>query len=503
MATEPVLDVDDIQGHILPGYGPSGLRLIAMRADDGDSLRGILQTVEPMVVSARVSMGMRAQRKAALIESRTIPDEGLRVNIALTRNGLDLLGYREKGVDIAFDAGMTGLSTGDAKLPRTIDGAPEPACPSNWLIGGRNHPFDILILIFSSVDTSEESAPFARQLQQLTGTHFVRDEFGNPLPGEKEHFGFRDGISSPGPYGQYIDEAGNKQYLTTRYGVPNYNGLDYGKPGQPLVWPGRFLVGPPDLLGGSRTHVGTIWENGSFLVFRRLEQDVRSFYADTDRMAASLRSNVPDLSGEALRAAIVGRKPDGQSLMRSGPEDTLSINHFFYAGDTPLLNLAGKPPIQGAPRDVGGRTCPVWSHVRKVNPRDGANDLSTEAHNLQMLRRGVPFGPLYDHYNPDADVNLESRGLFFLAYQRSIASQFENLNSHWMNQFEVPAGGGHDLLVGLALTSGRLGTRKANWPISQTEFSAPNTWVRPTGGGYLFAPSLSILSKFATTAGPE
>jgi deferrochelatase/peroxidase EfeB len=216
-----------------------------------------------------------------------------------------------------------------------------------------------------------------------------------------------------------------------------------------------------------------------------------------------MAKTIPGVDGATLRSAIVGRKPDGQSLMRTGPEDGLSINHFFYAGDTPALSLPGHAPISGATRDVGGTTCPVWAHVRKVNPRDGTNDLQTEAHNLQMLRRGVPFGPAYDHQNPAAPDNQLPRGLLFLSYQRSISEQFEKLNSHWMNQFEVPAGGGHDLLVGLALNAGVLTARRADWPASTIKLATPSTWVRPTGGAYLFAPSIRNLQRFATTPGPD
>lgn len=501
MVTEPRLDVDDIQGHILPGYGSTDALLLGVRADDGTALRQLLSALAPQVVTARAALGQRASRKLARVNSQALLDDGVQVNLALSRTGLDLLGYRERGIDSAFDAGMTGLSTGDPKLSTLADGSPEPAHPSNWVIGGPNHPLDALVLILARRDIRERAARIAEPLAALPGIRVVYREFGEDLEGSREHFGFQDGISLPGMYGEYEDDGGRLP-ITTRYGVPPRNGLEFGKPGQPLVWPGRFLVGPPDVEDGPTSQAGTIWENGSFLVFRRLVQDVARFYADTEALAATLAGSVPGLDGPKLRSAVVGRSPDGQSLMRSGPEDNLSLNHFFYATDTPALNLPGQAPILGAPRDVGGGTCPFWAHVRKVNPRDGLNDLQTEAHNLQMLRRGVPFGPAYDHANPAAAVNQVERGLLFLAYQRQIAEQFEKLNSHWMNQFDVPAGGGHDLLVGLAVSGGRLVPRRAEWPLTGVPFATPNTWVRPTGGAYLFAPSLNAIRRLATTPGP-
>jgi deferrochelatase/peroxidase EfeB len=81
--------------------------------------------------------------------------------------------------------------------------------------------------------------------------------------------------------------------------------------------------------------------------------------------------------------------------------------------------------------------------LRKVNPRDLPTDKGgpDETRSFQMLRRGIPFGPAYDHTTPNNPVNASSRGLLFLAYQRSISTQFVTLNKNWMNSAVAPAPG--------------------------------------------------------------
>jgi Dyp-type peroxidase family len=494
--TEPLLDADDIQGHVLPGYGPGHICLLAVAADSGDAARAFLRALQPHITTMRTALAERAERKAFRKGMGERPVDRLHVHVAFTRRGLDQLGHEQRGVDRAFDAGMTGLSTGDCKCAVRPDGVREPAHPSNWLVGGQGSGFDILAMFIARERLDAALSSLRAQLAAIPGLRAVYEEQGADLPERREHFGFRDGISGPGLYGEYEDR-GARIPVTTRYGVPPHCGREFGRPGQPLVWPGRFLVGLPRSRGETPSLPDPIWRNGSFLVFRRLEQDVAAFHADTDAMAAELAPAVPGITGETVRTLIVGRRRNGQPLMRAGdePESALAINHFQYQTVAPAITLTDGTEIPAARRDVQGAICPFWSHIRKVNPRDGINDLATDAADLQLLRRGVPFGPAYDHDDPGAPTNQRSRGLLFLAYQSDIHEHFENLSSHWMNQFDQPAGGGHDLLVGLALDApGHLGPRRADWPGSATQLVARRHWVIPTGGAYLFAPSLAAIN---------
>jgi len=504
MNNDPELDAGDIQGHVFPGYAEADLVLMALRCSDWASLQALLRNVFgaglEKLTTMRNASAIKAARKQFLMEAGPEPEDPIRLNVAFTRQGLDLMGFADaRGVDSAFDAGMTGNSTGDPKNPVRMDGTAELAHPSNWIVGGRNAFFHVLLLIACKKNIRARTAQLAETVRSSAGMTVVYEEVGENLKFGAEHFGFADGISSPGIYGSYRDAGGKKQTVTTRYGVPSANGLDFGKPGQPLVWPGKFFVGAPAFEGDPGDVPHELYRNGSFLVFRRLQQDVHAFREDTDTLAAEIAAaaGLPSFFGKTLRALIVGRQQNGQPLMRAGEktEKGFALNHFFYGNETPDINLSDGSHISGTRADLEGSRCPLWAHIRKVNPRDGVNDLPESAHNLQILRRGVPFGPPFAEDQPPSSANNAlPRGLLFLAYQRSISGQFEKLNTHWMNQFGVPGGGGHDLLVGLALSpEGALAERRALHVPSGQQIATPRTWVVPTGGAYLFAPGVKGL----------
>lgn len=70
--------------------------------------------------------------------------------------------------------------------------------------------------------------------------------------------------------------------------------------------------------------------------------------------------------------------------------------------------------------------CPIWSHVRKANPRqaDGA------AKSL-IFRRGYPY--------IDAGLNAKSTsGLLFVCFQRNIETSFENIKKNFLNNENFP-----------------------------------------------------------------
>ncbi len=517
--SEPQLDGEDIQGNILPGFRREQQLFVAYSATDGDRLAQALGVLQPHVTRLAATVAHRGARKLAFAAKQPPPPSSdLWLALALGARAVAALGAAEVAdLDDAFALGPLASRVGDTTKPTLPDGTANRGHRQNWVVGSLAQSVDLLLIFAHDRDVQAAAAALLDQLTALLGAPPAYCELGQLLPGDIEHFGFRDGISQPGVRGHVMVD-GAAVPITTRYGVPARDGVEYGKPGQPLQWPGQFLIGQPSFLGDAPS-VAPELRNGSFMVFRRLTQDVKAFYEDTDAIAAALSVQTGrSLSATDLRAKIVGRFPSGAALMRHNAEPAtaeplMALNHFEFARPLDAVQLTDPERTRIAasfadPDPIHGLRCPVWSHIRKVNPRDLPTDKGDPGatRGFQMLRRGIPFGRVYDHNNPAAAANGTERGLLFVSYQRSIAEQFEFLNSDWMNSFSGPQSGGFDLLVGQNVTaSGYHAPKAANFHGPNANgmpnaFAAPRQWVVPTGGAYLFAPSLSFIAKYGKPA---
>jgi len=248
--------------------------------------------------------------------------------------------------------------------------------------------------------------------------------------------------------------------------------------------------------------------NGSFLVFRRLRQEVQAFRDFMEQAAAGLkqRPGFDWVTRPLLEAMFVGRWPSGVPVLRApladpGDFDAFRDNHFLFESPVPEVRLRPEadgpvttPALEIA--DIGGRICPHAAHIRKVNPRDQDTDLGDSSDSLtrRILRRGIPFGePLAD---PAPAGDTGERGLLFLCYQRSIRDQFEVQTQNWANSREAPKSGGHDPIIGQSLVSEM---REREFGVTPRpagavhDLSITKEWVIPSGGGYFFAPSISAI----------
>jgi Dyp-type peroxidase family len=310
------------------------------------------------------------------------------------------------------------------------------------------------------------------------------------------------------------------EYITQRTIDPSSqpDAWQYGLPGQYLVWPGEFVFGYPrtaadPLTPGPVNLPGPAWSrNGSYLVFRRLRQDVAGFRAFLAESAEALsrQSGFKGVTPEWVGARVVGRWPSGAPVARvpygDDPAlgvDRLANNVFGFAADAaedPLVAGLKAGYWPGAKADPVGLTCPMAAHLRKVNAREAANDLGGRraSFSRRILRRSLPFGPALGELSGDdpADGN---RGLLFACYQASIEDQFEFLCNGWMGSSMRPRSpGGFDMMIG---QNGMPGDRRER---SCTVFGeransatlvTMKDFVVPTGGGYFFSPSISALKE--------
>jgi Dyp-type peroxidase family len=261
------------------------------------------------------------------------------------------------------------------------------------------------------------------------------------------------------------------------------------------------------------------FRNGSYLVFRRLRQDVKAFNNFVEAEAKRLASlpGFTELTKDRLASILVGRWPHRAPILRADHDDEAmganlwANNSFLFANVSPPVvpgpGVSASDPYPPAPEDLRGIICPHASHIRKANPFDVHTEFGDGPTTLvrRILRRGIPFGKLLPDLAPANDRG--NRGLHFLCYQASISLQFESLIHDWADQAGVPQPGGHDPLIGQkgpgvnARTFELLPlTPSSDEPATIT---VDREWVIPTGGGYFFAPSVSaIRERLCRATGP-
>jgi Dyp-type peroxidase family len=508
MFDEPVLRTKEIQADIIPGFKNDHRHFVFFRLGDPDSARSWLSSLSSYISTAAevqpINLRFSALRLSLL---RDPEDRGvLWMNVAISAAGLrKLVGQKdvEQFEDAAFKVGLADRSAllGD---PPNLD---------EWKVGGSNNPVDlVLILAGNDAGRLEEAAQQVRTEAEKAGCVFAALEKGSVREGDNaghEHFGFKDGISMPAVRGLKSDASGDYFVPRTIPAGPEFDSyrIDFAAPGQPLVWPGHFLFGygrqayqDPRSYNPKSQPQGPAWAtDGSFLVFRRLSQDVAGFQSLIQTLSGYLSPLYPqsDFNPDRLGALLVGRWKSGTPVIRSPLQD-IGItgdadNYFSYAASPPAPLPGDQFPVN--PPDTNGLACPLAAHIRKVNPRDQATDLGVAANTVpkSILRRGIPFGTSYDPTDP-VGANRD-RGLLFVCFQSSITDQFEFLMQRWVNSRNKPLNGaGEDPILGM---TGKDRSFIFRIDADKTqEVSTLAGFIKPTGGEYFFCPSVSFFRNY-------
>lgn len=540
---EPVLDVSEIQGNSLVGFNKDNQAFLFFRIIDPKAAKIWLKGFIPNVATVDETLGFRRLFRA-MRGRRGIEPSGLVatwVNIAFTYEGLKKLTSDEAMQAFPSDAFRNGMDARAGLLGDEVDARGNPV---DWVVGsGGTHP-DLVLIVASDLETSlTERLNELNQDRRIgtpgladgtSGLELIFEQKAATLPDHlrgHEQFGFKDGISQPGIRGLVTDVQND--YLTPRRIDPTDPlALTHAKPGQPLIWPGQFVFGQryPHQNEADPVQPGLIvqpmprWaENGSFVVIRRLKQDVAAFWqfvrTEAERLTQS--AGIGSISPEKLASLLVGRWPSGAPIMRTpdadDPDlggDDLASNHFNFS--QPTLSVKLHPPaidnFPRAPMDSSGARCPFAAHIRKVNPRDDDTEVGGPSHTLpkRVLRRGIPFGS--PHPNPLAGDDGVDRGLMFVCYQTSIEDQFEFLTQDWANSdvnphsFRGATGTGSDTPAGIDPIIGQKqnGNGHSQFTIWRPDggFEAiliMKRFVKSTGGGYFFSPSISALRDVLST----
>jgi len=493
-----------------------------MSGIEQSEIQGLLRSGYGSLRSASYLLLRVADRAAAkkwLGEARvtTYANLNSRVDTALqigfTAAGLRALGLSEAALGEFAPEFISGIA-GDETRSRQLGDVGRNA-PQNWTWGhGAGEPHVVVMLFAApgelyrlqeSITTPAFDAGFA----------IVADVPTVNLQ-DFEPFGFFDGISQPKLDWKAERKIGTNEDL--EYGnllalgefVLGYEN-EYGRyTPSPSVMAADDLRGalPPANGDSGRRDLG---RNGSYCVFRQLEQDVLGFWAFVTK-------NRSLAEGERLAAAMVGRTRDGEPLAKVTTRPIRGID----------------PDKPGAPRnsftygaDEKAVRCPFGAHTRRSNPRNGdmpggkqgllsqllrqlglkkggpREDLIASSRFHRILRRGREYGA-----PPTPEQALEpgafdpGSGINFLCLNASISRQFEFIQSAWiMNSKFDGMTGESDPLLG---NREKLATGEATDKFIQPQVAGPCAvveglpqFVTVKGGAYFFLPSVAALRFLA------
>lgn len=526
---EPILNVKNIQGNIIPGFNKDFQALLFLKIEDGkeDNFRRWLEALVPYITTMEQVLSFRSllkEEKQAGKSPKDPPEIKITWrNIAFSHSALEKLGAIQ-GVDFrdkAFTQGLTPERS--SKELGDPTGKDDEGNPQNWVVGGPGKEADVILIVASDdrndllreVECIENSlSALLKTNEERSGSIGLPTQYGTNLDGRNEHFGFRDGISQPGLRAQVSNNPGD--YLTSGY-------KSQDNPGQDRLWPGEFVFGreyprqdpnnkeakgpwnslthtPDDVKKGDQmlsVPAAPAWaEDGSFLVFRRLHQDVGAFHQFLHDTALKLSVDDPNLSN-LLGAKCVGRWASGAPILLAQQDD----NPEFAKDDKNNNFKFGKFKLgEQDAEDLKGEVCPFAAHIRKVYPRDDVDESEMQTHRL--LRRGIPYGERSKSLPTAPYSDTDDRGLLFLAYQTSIVNQFEFLQKRANNPIFRDQEVGHDPIIGQDQSDERkryfrVTFKNRNGEERTERVPIEKEWVIPTGGGYFFAPSIQALRMLA------
>lgn len=431
----PELELDDIQSGVLrPRPTPYAAAYLLFRIDDRNAGRELMRRLHSVVAPA------------AHPES---PAGNTWVSVALSFQGLKALGVPQASLDSFSPEFKQGMAARAKVLGDSGESSPE-----SWERPLGSKDVHIVVTALSpDKEHLEGSLDHARKAyQELPGIAAIWRQDCHVLPNEREAFGFKDGISHPAIEGS---------------GIPGTN------PNERPLKAGEFVLGYPDEMSDAPSipQPEILGRNGSYVVFRKLQQRVAAF-----RKYLKANSSSPE-EEEWLAAKMMGRWRSGAPLALSPLHDNPDLgadprcnNAFLYRKDDP----------------IGYRT-PCGSHIRRMNPRDA--DVAGVVRIHRMIRRGTSYGPpLPEGILEDDGVD---RGLMFAFLGAHLSRQFEFVQSEWMNDGSFFGGGAtKDPVAGVSEGTGTFDIPKR--PLRVRLQGLPR-FVVNRGGEYCFVPGLRAL----------
>ena len=436
------IDPDDLQGNILRPYRFPVSAHLLLRVGDVDEGRLFVDRVAARVTSAAEWVGDKPP---------------CTVNVAVTWAGLAALGVGERILDAFPLEFRQGMAARAGQLGDTAASA--PAYWDNGLGTGEAH-------VLISVQGQSTKVLHATVHSLLAGAgdsiRVVHVQNTQRLPGDREHFGFRDGIGQPAVQG-----------------MPPKPGRGHARP--------RDRRGDPSPSASSSSGI-PLSMDGSRPARRRPSIAT----APSSSTGSSSRTWPPtDVSwparGRTFRAARRCWPPSwwagGLTAHRSSCRRTERTRR---SPPTPSASTtSASDPIPG---ECGARSAPTSAGPIR---RDGLGFHGSLVNRHRIIRRGVPYGPALPEGEMEPD-GIE-RGVLFYAFNASFARQFEFIQSTWLNDGNaLGLGTDRDPVAGSWPETE--GPDKMIVPGGPPRFVAPlPSLVTTKGGEYLWMPGLAAL----------
>lgn len=556
----------NMQGHILRSHGRDRSIHIFLRflPEKSDQAKEWIAGMANRITSAQKQL-----REAEVYDHGNGPQGDLFCCFFLSAHGYHALKIPNLPPDPAFRQGMAPRPAyADSVAPQSAENLPALNDPPKirW---DPEYRGDIDAMLLLADDEEEklvwEKEPLweiqklpqqeqLRSFEKILGLQGVAEvcaiEYGrvrrNAHGKSIEHFGYVDGRSQP-----LFFEKDLLKETTGGDGTDRWN---------PKAGPSLVLVKDPY---GDPENKG-IAAYGSYLVFRKLDQNVDGFQKAVEKLADDLQLKGYDR--QRAEALVMGRFRDGTPLViqsTTGMSNPVP-NDFTFAGDPQ------------------GLKCPFQAHIRKVNPRgdrdraiqsalaaafnssslDGKKGydriqsiFATTAPTLQRLlgegqeesdclqkvlaaalesflgeeqgeydtlekvfaagyderchriaRRSVLYGVRPEELKDNPSLKpTPTVGVLFMCYQKDIRRQFEFLQANWANKEDFPSQGtGPDAMVG-RVKAGKT-PMPQKWPPrwkahrKEQKDASIHSFVTLKGGEYFFAPSLSFLRGITAIA---
>ncbi len=465
-----VMQTEDIQGIIVTGYGHLIYSsYIFLHIDEPTQAKQWLGKIAADMTTAKWETESGKQK----------PE--LALNIAFTYHGLKKLGLPPESLNTFSEEFVQGIAT-DVRANRfgdTNDNHPE-----HWEIGSSLTPenYQIHALLIVQAATRSEITSLCQMhidLAKSLGVRQVGEVQQGYLPEDaKEHFGFHDSISQPNIEGSPKPPTDNQPVVKAGEFVLGYPNEYDQLPSTPTV-PQQLDVQNrlPEVehhTNANEPQLKDLGRNGSYMVFRKLHQDVAAF-------RRYFRDNVEDPKERDLVAAkFIGRWSDGTPLAiapqpQSNPQES-NLNNFYYQQTDPH-----------------GYGCPLGAHIRRVNPRDSLGTDPQESIKSVNRHRLIRRGALYGDKLPEGifEDDGQPRGVLFFCINADIKRQFEFVQQTWINSSKFdglydekdPILGSHE---------GDCQMTIQRQPVRQ-RYSGISRFVSVKGGAYFFLPSIPAI----------